>query len=886
MKITVSIIALWLCVPVLGQTSLADYRAAVADYSWQLKIAASKSDAAAETAGQARTGYLPRLAMDGSFTATVRHFDGVERWTFSLLPQLVQTVYGGGAVRAAARQAELGYGIALCDEEFSRLDVRYAADYAYWNLSAVELYAASMRQYVAIIRSLKEVVGRRFSEGYIAKGDVLMIDARLSEAEYSLVSAEQSYEVALHNFNILRGTDAALGVQLAQGIRDSLPMPGRVVAAEALERDRSLSMSPMLMRDMDKAVARIQRAISQGETIAVFGDYDVDGITSTVLLMDYLKSCGVRCLRHIPRRIEEGYGLSKEAIQGLRDQGATLMITVDCGITGNEEVDFAASIGLDVVITDHHECKEELPRALAVVDPHRSDCPYPFKHLAGVGVALKLVLALGGESREDALFARYCTLAAIGTIADVMRMEGENRTIAFCGLEALPHTDFVGVHALLKEAGLLGKPITSVQIGFVLAPRINAAGRMGAADLAADLLETDDPARAEELAKALCDLNRERQAVEQAICADATEKIERLRAEDRSALVLSSEDWHQGVVGIVASRLSEKYACPSFMIHLKDGVGKGSCRSYGGFNLFSALESCADLLEGFGGHELAAGFTISEENIDAFRARMNRYVRSASGGERAVSCLDVDAPISCPGEVTLAEVEQLDQLEPYGAGNPRPVFALLGATVDVLQPVGQGKHLKLRLSKGTCRFDAIFFSMTEETCGVAAGMRVDAAFYLQANTFRGNTTLQLQLIDIRPSLTPSRHEAADLDLLHRLVAGEGLTGQERARLQASRSQFAAFWTVLERQLRRGKAEEEMLPFLRRLSALSGGCESFLRAGLALAVFQERGLIALSVQGDQVTLSLNPIQGKVDLFACPYLSRLREDAAGKSGGVVS
>ena len=231
------------------------------------------------------------------------------------------------------------------------------------------------------------------------------------------------------------------------------------------EADRSLSMSPMLMRDMDKAVARIQRAISQGETIAVFGDYDVDGITSTVLLMDYLKSCGVRCLRHIPRRIEEGYGLSKEAIQGLRDQGATLMITVDCGITGNEEVDFAASIGLDVVITDHHECKEELPRALAVVDPHRSDCPYPFKHLAGVGVALKLVLALGGESREDALFARYCTLAAIGTIADVMRMEGENRTIAFCGLEALPHTDFVGVHALLKEAGIVPDYTAGLSLG-------------------------------------------------------------------------------------------------------------------------------------------------------------------------------------------------------------------------------------------------------------------------------------------------------------------------------------------------------------------------------------------------------------------------------------
>ena len=271
MKITVSIIALWLCVPALGQTSLADYRAAVADYSWQLKIAASKSDAAAETAGQARTGYLPRLAMDGSFTATVRHFDGVERWTFSLLPQLVQTVYGGGAVRAAARQAELGYGIALCDEEFSRLDVRYAADYAYWNLSAVELYAASMRQYVAIIRSLKEVVDRRFSEGYIAKGDVLMIDARLSEAEYSLVSAEQSYEVALHNFNILRGTDAALGVQLAQGIRDSLPMPGRVVAAEALERRPDYAAARLRSEQAEAGIRAVRAPFNPQLSVGVGG---------------------------------------------------------------------------------------------------------------------------------------------------------------------------------------------------------------------------------------------------------------------------------------------------------------------------------------------------------------------------------------------------------------------------------------------------------------------------------------------------------------------------------------------------------------------------------------------------------------------------------------
>ncbi len=642
-------------------------------------------------------------------------------------------------------------------------------------------------------------------------------------------------------------------------------------AAEALERDRSLSMSPMLMRDMDKAVARIQRAISQGETIAVFGDYDVDGITSTVLLMDYLKSCGVRCLRHIPRRIEEGYGLSKEAIQGLRDQGATLMITVDCGITGNEEVDFAASIGLDVVITDHHECKEELPRALAVVDPHRSDCPYPFKHLAGVGVALKLVLALGGESREDALFARYCTLAAIGTIADVMRMEGENRTIAFCGLEALPHTDFVGVHALLKEAGLLGKPITSVQIGFVLAPRINAAGRMGAADLAADLLETDDPARAEELAKALCDLNRERQAVEQAICADATEKIERLRAEDRSALVLSSEDWHQGVVGIVASRLSEKYACPSFMIHLKDGVGKGSCRSYGGFNLFSALESCADLLEGFGGHALAAGFTIREENIPAFAAAMNDYVCACTGGEEMVSALDIDGELDDVGLLTLEGVEGLELLEPYGAGNPKPVFSLSGCLVSAVNEVGGGRHLKLKLTASGRSFDAIFFSATAEEAGVGPGDRVDVAFTPQINEYRGWRSVQLQLCDLRPALTRAQAERA---LYEKFRRGEPLTRQEAEALLPSREEFVTLWRYLKGHAGQAPLEATAHRLARSIARSAGRRETVMRTLVCLEVFDERGLIRLEHTTDHLHIALRSVDGKVNLDDSCIMRKLR------------
>ncbi len=645
-------------------------------------------------------------------------------------------------------------------------------------------------------------------------------------------------------------------------------------AAKRLECDGALTLSPFIMADMDKAVERIRRAIADGETVAVFGDYDVDGITSTVLLLDYLKNCGVSCLRYIPRRIEDGYGLSREAIQSLHDQGATLMVTVDCGVTGAEEVDFAASLGLDVGGTDHHECKGPLPKAAAVVDPHRPDCPYPFKHLAGVGVALKLVLALGGSVNEERLFCRYCTLAAIGTVADVMRMEGENRVIVQRGLAALPRTDFVGIHALLKEAGLDGKPVTSVQIGFSLAPRINAAGRMGAADLAADLLETEDPARAEELARALCDLNRERQAVEQDICADALRQIESLPGSQRSALVLDSNDWHQGVVGIVASRISEKFSCPSFMIHIQDDLGKGSCRSFGGFNLFAALEACSSLLEGFGGHELAAGFTIRKENIAPFREKMNGYVRAHCGKSIPVPALEIDAAVSDPADLTMDEVEQLGHLDPYGAGNPRPVFALLGARVEGLQCVGQGKHLKLQLSRGLCRFDAIFFSATAEECGIRVGDRVDAAFYLQGNTFRGRTTLQLQMVDLRLSRIPSRSEAESLELIQRLRTGESLTAQEVDRLNTSLEQFRVLLKAIRHLLPQGRATVAKLPFLRSVAELSGGREAFLRAVLALAVFEERELLRIApVDEEFFDIALLPWEDSVDLCACPLLQRL-------------
>ena len=654
-------------------------------------------------------------------------------------------------------------------------------------------------------------------------------------------------------------------------------------ATEFLTQETTLVHSPFLMKDMDKAVARIDRALSDGERIAIFGDYDVDGITATCIMVDYLKGRGADVVHYIPRRIEDGYGLSCEAIEGLRRGGATLLVTVDCGITGVEEVAYARSIGMDVVVTDHHECKETLPVAAAVVDPRRTDCEYPFKHLAGCGVALKLVLALGGPDREEALFSRYCTLAAIGTVADVMQMTGENRTIVSRGLASLDRSDFIGLHALLKEAGLAGREISSVQIGFVLAPRINAAGRMGAADMAADLLLCQDAAQAEEQAKSLCALNRERQSVEQTIYSQAEAMIEELPEDQRRALVLASETWHQGVVGIVASRLSEKYSRPSFMIHLNGGVGKGSCRSWGGFNLFAALESCSDLLLGFGGHELAAGFTIDEANIPAFRARMNQYAAEYWVGKAPESALEVDVELRQPGRVTLQEVEALAALEPYGSGNARPLFCLMGATLLRTQNVGQNRHLKLRLGKGNAQFDGIFFSTTSAACGCAEGDRVDAAFYLQVNEFRGSRTVQLQMVDIRPSLSASSREQECLTLVEQCAAGEPVSARNAHRMLPSREQYAAVWRSLVHLTPEGALHTAYLPLLRSLSAAMGKADSFLRSAFCLAVFQERGLLKLEIQGDTIDIQLAGRDKKVRLEDSEYIRRLTDAETGRGGG---
>ena len=605
-------------------------------------------------------------------------------------------------------------------------------------------------------------------------------------------------------------------------------------AAAFLERGRDLTCSPFLMKDMDRAVECISRAISQGRRIAVFGDYDVDGITATVILVDYLKSRGVDVLHYIPRRIEDGYGLGQDAIRSLHEQGVELLITVDCGITGVEEVDFAASLGMDVVITDHHECKDTLPRAAAVVDPHRPDCTYPFPYLAGCGVALKLVLALGGESREEALFSRYCTLAAIGTIADVMPMSGENRIIVSRGLECITQSDFIGLHALLQEAGLMDKAITSVQVGFVLAPRINAAGRMGAADKAADLLLCQDPAEAARLARELCALNRERQAVEQTIYAQAVEQIDHLPLQERSALVLASDTWHQGVVGIVASRLAEQFGCPTFMICLDQGMGKGSCRSWGGVNLFQLLQSCAPLLESFGGHAMAAGFTVREENIPALSRALCRAVEAAP--KQAASCLEADAAV-LPESLTVPAVEELDLLEPWGAGNPRPVLVLPGTQVVSAVAVGRGRHLKLRLESRGVPLDAIWFSNDGAGLDLEPGSRLDVAFCPQINEFRGLRSVQLQVMDLRPA--PSRAQL-ERDVYEKFSRGEALSPAEAELLLPQRAEFVGLWRWLERRCGSALTMEDSLPHIARGAGRAvGRREAPVRTLVCLEVLEER-----------------------------------------------
>ena len=632
---------------------------------------------------------------------------------------------------------------------------------------------------------------------------------------------------------------------------------------------------PMELADMDRAVARVRLALDRGEKIAVFGDYDVDGITATCLLTDFLRRRGGDVTPYIPARIEEGYGLNEIAITALQAEGVSLIVTVDCGITADHEAALCRSLGIDLVITDHHECKDALPEALAVVDPHRRDCTYPHGHLAGVGVAFKLAAAVDGD--QEAVLRRYCDLVCLGTVADVMPLQGENRTMVALGLDKLTRFPGLGIRALMAECGCEKQPVTASLIGYTLAPRINAAGRMGQVDVALDLFLTSDRNAAADLAARLCKMNRTRQSVELDIYKDAAERMSD-RDGEPEVIVLAGEDWHQGVVGIVASRLAEEFSCPTFLICMDGDKGKASSRSYGGFNLFGALEVLSPLLESYGGHELAAGFTIQRENIDRFRQEITALVRAFRDSGCCRTALEIDCE-AAPELLTIKNVDALDELEPSGAGCPRPVLYMSRVRVDSLSAVGGGKHLRLRLSKNDRSFGAIFFSTTAIGAGVAEGDLIDIAFQPQINEFRGNRTVQLNLVDLRQDAATRQRQAQDNEIYSRLQQKLPLSDEARQEAVPRRQEFVALWKYLTANAAGGCLTDACECLAKKAARSYGMPWSLLRTRICLDVFRELGLLDWEEQGTLMVITLRQTGGKVDLESSRILASLRNERAG-------
>ena len=644
-------------------------------------------------------------------------------------------------------------------------------------------------------------------------------------------------------------------------------------AREFLSCSTPLS-SPFDLLDMDKAAARLKLALQRREHIAVFGDYDVDGITATCLLTEFLRSRGGHVTSYIPARLEEGYGLNALAIDTLKKQGVELIVTVDCGITANQEAQLCRALGIDLVITDHHECKNELPEAVALVDPHRRDQPQPVTEMAGVGVAFKLATAIAGS--QEKLLDEYCDLLCLGTVADVMPLVGENRTMVARGLKALENPRRVGLAALMAECSIQRGPITAGIVGYTLAPRINAAGRMGEVDVAVELFLTKDATRAVELAAHLCRLNRRRQEIESSIYQSAVDKLP--AGGPPEAIVLADESWHQGVVGIVASRMAEEYSCPTFLICLDGDKGKASSRSYGGFNLFRSLEQLSALLESYGGHELAAGFTIRRACIEPFREKILQLCGEFRRSEQCSTALQIDCEIP-PELLTIANIQALGDLEPCGAGCPRPVLCMRGLHVTELGEVGGGKHLRLRLGKGPYSWGAIFFSTNAQRAAVAQGDIVDAAFTPQINEYRGVRTVQLNIVDIRPDETIRRVQTHDRALYQRHLAGDALSCAEAGELLPTRQDFVAVWRYLSAFCRDEQLAEELGCLSRKISRCTGLALSPAKTRVCLDVFAEQGLLQLEQRPKALHIRLCADGRKVDLEQSPILIHLKKQKAG-------
>ena len=555
-------------------------------------------------------------------------------------------------------------------------------------------------------------------------------------------------------------------------------------SARRILSDECVLPDPLMMKDMVKARDRVLLAIERHEKVAVYGDYDVDGITASCLLSSYLKSKGVNCEFHIPNREDEGYGLNSEAIRRFYDSGVTLIITVDCGITAVEEALYAKSIGIDLIITDHHECHSgQIPDALAVVDYKQPDEKYESKNLAGVGVAFKLACACEGNA--ETILDRYADLVAIGTVADVMPLTGENRYLVKKGLAQLNSSPRPGIAAMLRESSIESRQLTAASISFSIAPRLNAAGRLGEASIAARLLSTTDSVEATKLARQLNDLNKRRQEIEFDIWQEA---CERLRGDKpKGPIVLSDDNWNPGVIGIAASRLSEHYAVPSIIICMKGTEGKGSCRSYGSFNMHSALEYCSEHLISFGGHAPAAGLRIHKDKIEDFRNAINEYYQNNM--PESVPSVQCDLLISSPEMLSVENVRSLDLLEPYGSENSKPVLCMCGVRVEELSSVGiGGKHLKMKVLLKDRIFDCIFFSHSAEALGITKGSQIDIAFTPQINEFRGSTSVQLTLTAARP------HDGKDLSAA--ISENYMVVREAAAQFSPDRNDFITVWRAV------------------------------------------------------------------------------------------
>ncbi len=665
------------------------------------------------------------------------------------------------------------------------------------------------------------------------------------------------------------------------------------VAKRFLRKETCSFYNPFLIKDMDRAADRIILAIQKNEKICVYGDYDVDGITSTSLLCLYLESKGISCTHYIPDRNSEGYGMNTAAIESIAKSGTSLIVTVDTGVTAVDEVEFGKALGLDFIVTDHHECKDELPSCI-VVNPCRHDCEYPYKALAGVGVVFKLICAveMALENKKDEvpaellskLFSKYAQIVALGTVADVMPATDENRLIISIGLSMMQKSPDPWCRSILDFYGFYGKKggdkqISSSTIGYIIAPRINAAGRIGDVELAVKLFLTKSKAESDAYASELCELNRKRQIMENDIVEEAVEMIQKSES-DEPFIILSSDNWHQGIIGIVASRISERYSKPCILITFcnEDKLsGKGSGRSVPGISLYDALEYASEHLVKFGGHELAAGLTVSRDNLEKFKEKINEYAKNKSFDKDAVVPIEVDCePI--PSEINSTSVKELRLLEPFGYGNPSPLFMISNATISDITPLANDKHCRFNLTKNGYTFQAVYFGTPASKLGLCNTDKVDVLYLMEINCYAGKENLQLIVKDVRANKTLTDYIDDQDDLYNRIISGDTLYDVIGDDVIPTRDDFKAVYLYVLRLL---KWESKTLDYayIARSVCASGYYIGVCKTRLILDIFKEKDLIDLEVlEGRTVKISRSDRLApgvKVSLDGSQILISLRE-----------